>query len=479
MARPNIVLIITDQQRFDTIGAAGFGFVDTPALDRLAASGTLFRHCYCTALACVPSRASFFTGRYPHSNGVLSNLDHWDTSWVERLAGAGYRTANIGKMHTWPMDAPAGFEERQVVENKDRFRKHAGSEFVDELDRELARRGLVKPERTHYAKRADYRERLGAFVWELPEELHFDNFTGDLALRWLDRREAEGDTRPFFLEVGFPGPHPPYDPVEADVAPYLARDLPLQEIRQDDLDSQPPPFKVLRERHIERGPDAAVHQAMPDRAARHRQRAHYLANVTMIDRKVGEIVDRLAEQGLLDNTIVIFTSDHGDCLGDHGHSQKWTGYDPVVRVPMIIRDGRGEGAGVVSDAFIQHLDVAEYILRSAGIERPRDFDSVDITPAFAGPWAGREHVIAEHGADNLLSDTGFVTVIRGRRWKMVHFLDRDYGQLFDLEADPDEFVNLWDDPAHAAVKATLREEILNIHLRDCVRPARRLEEVEE
>ena len=476
MARPNIVLIITDQQRFDTIGAAGYDFVDTPALDRLAAEGTLFRHCYCTALACVPSRASFFKGQFPHTTGVLSNLDLWDTSWVELLRDAGYRTVNIGKMHTAPMDAPAGFEERQVIENKDRFRKHAGSEFVDELDKELARRGLVKPERTHYGKRPDYRERLGAFVWELPDELHFDNFTGDLALDWLDKRD---DDRPFFLEIGFPGPHPPYDPTESALAPYLDRELPLQEIRQDDLDSQPPPFKVLRERHIERGPDAAVHQAMPDRAARHRQRAHYLANVSMIDAKVGEIVSKLAEKGILDDTIIIFTSDHGDCMGDHGHSQKWTAYDPVVRVPLIIRDGGGRGAGVTSDAFVQHVDVAEYILRAAGLERPRAFESIDISPAFEGPWPGRDYVIAEHGADNLLSDVGFVTMIRDRRWKMVHFLDRPFGQLFDLEADPDEYVNLWDDPAHAAIKASLTAEILSMHLRDTVRPARRLEDVEE
>ncbi len=476
MARPNIVLIITDQQRFDTVGAAGYDFVDTPALDRLAASGTLFQHCYCTALACVPSRASFFKGQYPHTTGVLSNLDHWDTSWVELLRKAGYRTANIGKMHTWPMDAPAGFEERRVMENKDRFRKHAGSEFVDELDKELARRGLTKPERTHYAKRPDYRERLGAFEWELPDELHFDNFTGDLALDWLETRD---DDRPFFLEIGFPGPHPPYDPTEQALAPYRDRELPLQEIRKDDLDSQPPPFQVLRERHIERGPDAAVHQAMPDHAARHRQRAHYLANITMIDSKVGEIVDKLAAQGILDDTIVIFTSDHGDCMGDHGHSQKWTAYDPVVRVPLIIKDIGARGAGVTAEGFVQHLDIAEYILRAAGLERPRDFESIDISPAFAGPWPGRDYVIAEHGADNLLSDVGFVTMIRDRRWKMVHFLDRDYGQLFDLEADPDEYINLWDDPAHTAIKASLRDEILAMHLRDCVRPARRLEDVEE
>ena len=121
-SRPNIIFIITDQQRYDTIHALGFPYMDTPNLDRLAAEGVSFTHCHVTAPLCVPSRASLFTGLYPHTTGVLTNVDQWQHSWVERLADSGYHCVNIGKMHAMPYDGRLGFHERYVVENTDTFR---------------------------------------------------------------------------------------------------------------------------------------------------------------------------------------------------------------------------------------------------------------------------------------------------------------------------------------------------------------------
>jgi len=139
--RPNIIFILTDQQRYDTINALGFPFMETPNLDRLVNEGTSFDSCHVTGASCAPSRASLFTGYYPHTTGILRNADRWTRTWVEDFAAAGYHCVNIGKMHTWPYDTPAGFHERYNVENKDRYKE--GRYYFDEWDRALAARNLV------------------------------------------------------------------------------------------------------------------------------------------------------------------------------------------------------------------------------------------------------------------------------------------------------------------------------------------------
>ena len=174
MTQPNIILIITDQQRYDTINALGFPYMDTPNLDRLVNEGVSFDNCHITAPSCAPARASLFTGYYPHVTGIMRNGDRWRHSWVEDLNTAGYHCVNIGKMHSNPFEAPLGFHERYVVENKDRFLE--GRYYFDEWDKALQARGLVKQQRALYRKREDYAERMGAFSWDLPPETHSDNF---------------------------------------------------------------------------------------------------------------------------------------------------------------------------------------------------------------------------------------------------------------------------------------------------------------
>ena len=148
--RPNIILIMTDQQRYDSIAALGFPYVETPNLDRLVKEGTTFTNCHITAASCVPCRASLFNGYYPHTTGVLANGQAWQRTWVEKLAASGYRCVNMGKMHTIPYNAPAGFHERYVVENKDRYME--GRWYFDEWDKALAAHGLVKQQRERYRK---------------------------------------------------------------------------------------------------------------------------------------------------------------------------------------------------------------------------------------------------------------------------------------------------------------------------------------
>jgi len=451
--RPNIIFIITDQQRFDTINALGYDYMDTPHLDRLVNEGVTFTNCHVTAASCAPARASLFKGYYPHTTGILKNADRWRRSWIELLNDAGYHCTNVGKMHTWPFETELGFDERYVVENKDRYLE--GRYYFDEWDKALRFRGLIKQQRELYRQRADYRQRLGAFEWELPEDTHPDNFVGDMAAWWIN---SSPKTEPLFLEIGFPGPHPPYDPVPRYAESYLKKDLPLLEVTQEELDNQPPAFKELRIHNSEIDHDSVVLDLHPTHEQRHRQRAYYLANVTMIDEKVGQIIAALEQNGYLENSIIIFTSDHGDCLTDHGHSQKWTMYDLITRVPLTVwAPGRFPARNV--DALCQQMDLGPTILELAGIDIPPTLEAVTMLDAFEGAdWNGRNFVFAEQVKDGILTGCEFMTMVRNNAWKLVHFLDDPNGQLFDLVHDPQELNNLWCDER----SATMKQELLAV-----------------
>lgn len=462
MQRPNIVFIITDQQRYDTIAALGYDYMDTPNLDRMVREGVSFSQCHVTAASCAAARASLFKGFYPHTTGILKNADRWRHSWIELLNQSGYHCTNIGKMHTWPFQTELGFHERFVVENKDRYLE--GRYFFDEWDKALRFRGLVKQQRVLYRKRSDYDQSLGAFDWELPEDTHPDNFVGDMATWWI---KTYPKTEPLFLQIGFPGPHPPYDPVPSASKPYMEKDLPLLDVSADEMQSLPPGLKELRTHNRDIDHDSVVMPLDPTREQRHRQRAYYLANVTMIDQKVGEIIDALNETGYLDNTIVIFTSDHGDCLSDHGQSQKWTMYDAITRVPMIVwAPGQIEGGRTV-DELVQQMDFGPTILEWAGVDVPDELEAESVTDALNpdANFVGRPFVYCEQARDAVLTGCQFMTMVRDRTHKLVHFLDEEDGQLFDLVGDPDEVNNLWFDESAETHKSRLLAELREWRIR--------------
>ena len=463
-SRSNIIFIITDQQRYDTIASLGYSYMDTPHLDRLVNEGVAFTQCHVTAASCAAARASLFKGYFPHTTGILKNADRWRRSWIELLNDSGYYCTNIGKMHTWPFLTELGFHERFVVENKDRYLE--GRYFFDEWDKALRFRGLVKQQREFYRKRDDYAQSLGAFDWELPEDTHPDVFVGDMATWWLDTTPKKD---PLFLQIGFPGPHPPYDPVPRYAKPYLDKKLPLLPITDAELQGQPPALKELRVHNSGIDHDSVIMPMEPTDQQRHRQRAYYLANVTMIDEKVGQIMDALERNGYLENSIVIFTSDHGDCLTDHGQSQKWTMYEQITRVPMIVwAPGRFAQSQTV-DALVQQMDLGPTILDWAGIEIPADWEAVSLSGAFdSNEFHGREFVYCEQVQDAVLTGCKFMTMVRDKTHKLVHFLDEPEGQLFDLQSDPDEVNNLWHEPAAATHKERLLTELREWRIRSGV-----------
>ena len=465
--RPDILFILTDQQRLDTIGALGNSWMDTPNLDRLVEEGVTFTDCHVTAPSCAPSRASLFTGHYPHTTGVFENGDTWRHSWVEDLSEAGYYTLNVGKMHTAPYETPMGFDERYVVENKDRYLADvpdvepplpSDRYYLDEWDKALRARGLLKQQREFYRKREDYAERLGAFEWTLPADAHPDVFVGELAIDWLDRMPKLD--RPVFMEIGFPGPHPPYDPLPEYAERYMDRALPLPDIDENDIGSQPPPLQALRDHHAGIDHDSVSFDLDPSEEQLHRLRAYYDANVTMIDEQVGRILDALETNGYGEEMVVIFTTDHGEMLGDHGHIQKWTMYEEVTHVPAIVwSPGRFAGDRRIDD-LCQLFDLGPTVLELADVPVPGSMAARSLLPAIeGGDWSGREYVYAEHARTGILQGTEFMTMVRSEDWKLVHFLGETFGQLFDLSADPAERENRWDDPDAAGKKRELLAQL--------------------
>lgn len=462
--QPNIILFITDQQRWDTIHALGAAWMRTPALDRLAAEGVAFTHCFTTSPICVGARASLFTGCFPHMLNVYHNFDPWEPTWVRSLADAGYHCVNIGKMHINPYDAKGGFHQRFVVENKDRalFLEEPARAIYDEWDKALNARGVTKPSRyTRLAKDTEgFRRALGAFVWDLPEDLHSDNFVGNSALWWLEQRRAPN---PLFLQIGFCGPHPPYDPVERHLRLYDDAAIPVPEVTEDDLNAQPPALHTLR-RTMETGNfDSIAWRRDATKSDLLRLRRHYAANITMIDEKIGQILEVLERRGYLRDAVIVFTSDHGDNLGDHGHIQKHNMYEGAVRVPLIIRSPGRAPQGRIVEQLVQWMDVAPTLLDCAGVTVPKSWESRSLWPLIkdpAHPLPERDAVYAELARDHIQSAAELMIMRRDRKWKIVFYLGESYGELYDLEDDPHETKNLWDRSEHKEIREGLIGKLL-------------------
>ena len=456
MAHPNIILIMTDQQRADTIGALGAPWMKTPHLDRLAGEGAAFTECFVTSPVCVGARASLFTGKYPHGCQVFSNFQPWQPTWVSSLAGQGYHCVNIGKMHINPYDAPGGFHQRLIMENKDRplFLEERDRAIYDEWDKALRARKLIKPSRynRHAADPEGYKRALGAFAWDLDADMHPDNFIGDTACWWISDRKNQD---PLFLQIGFPGPHPPYDPTPEALAAYADVDIPVPNVSDAELRAQPFAQQQLRDNMTEFNFDSVAWRRDISAQDLLRLRRHYAANVSMIDQQVGRILAALDARGYLDNALVIFTSDHADALGEHGHIQKWTMYDSVVRVPLIFWSKNLPIVPGVRDDLVQMFDIAPTVLEAAGLDVPADFEAQTLWGALSASagYQPRDVVYAELARDHIQTGSEFILMRRDRRWKIVLYLDDTAGELYDLQADPGEVNNFW----HADELRALRD----------------------
>jgi arylsulfatase A-like enzyme len=444
MARqPNILFLMPDQLRWDFLSCYGANFIETPNIDRLANEGVRYERAYSTSPICVPARASLLTGLNAIRNGVTDN-GQWLRpdlaacgihTWPELLNQQGYYTAAIGKMHFYPWDINHGFQYRSICEDK------RWLHVRDDYYHFLHERGHRK---YHGNEHDGYFENRGAIVSKLPWELSWDHFVGQEACRFL--RTYGGET-PFAMMVGFPGPHCPYDPnqefldeIDPAVMPPAAPNAGhTPQLRQQNIEGNKRPWN---------GVDYS------DFTDEHKRkiRAHYVALVKQIDYEVGQILATLAEIGQLDNTVIIFASDHGDYLGDHDLIGKGSFYEASIHVPLLVRFPDGSQTGVY-DGLVTLGDVTATILALAGCPLPEYLDARPL-PAIGLATPPRSQIFG-------MVSNGWM--VQDDRWRLAKYSTGET-VLFDLQNDPDEQINLYSSPAHQEARqhleAALTQEIM-------------------
>jgi arylsulfatase len=449
--QPNIIFIMTDQQRHDTLRATGNGEMITPSLDRLADQGVAFTHAFSCGAACVASRAALFTGMYAHNTGVYGNQYPWGDlrTWLHDFREHGYHVANVGKMHQGK--APGAFHERFIVENK------SSRLSYDEWNRYLWLEGMDIPER--HKTIPDWRKELNSDVWSIAEKYHSDVFVGNAAVNFIDRWDNRA---PLFLQIGFPGPHEPYDPPSRFLKMYA--DAPLKEPvgGQGELSHKPSYQAALRDHFASNHHEHQIDMAGASNHAIERMRRHYCAVVSTIDEKIGEIMDALERNGMLSNSIIVFTSDHGDHLGDHGLPYKWTMYDSIVRVPLIISAPGTLHRGRIDDRLFSHIDVGPSLLGLAGISIPSYLDGIDRTTRVLGDGQSDASLF-------VVAEENFATMLRTETHKLVNCTDERHAELYDLENDPEELINEYENPEYGSIKSALQNRLLHLLAESCHR----------
>ncbi len=481
--RPNILWFCTDQQRFDTIHALGNPHISTPNLDRLVAEGVAFTHAFCQSPICTPSRASFLTGRYPANvRGCMNGNEEWGEGAplvTALLAESGYDCGLSGKFHL------AGAHGREEPRPKDdgyrvfhwshdpEDRYPSGHAYADWL----AAQG--------YSLR-DLREDPAS----IPPDLHQTTWCTDRAIDFLSEKRRKG---PWLMSVNVFDPHTPFDPPQEYRDRYDASKMPAPLFRQSDIATQsaiPGDFP-----NASRPPQDFNAQDVL---------AAYYAMIELIDDNVGRLLDALEETGQRQNTVIIFTSDHGEMLGDHGLLLKGCRfYEGAVRVPLIISwpgqfplqeepviqdspddDGSGEEeettpeesnasasddspapAGFVSSALVELIDIAPTLLELAGLPIPLRMQGRSLLPILRGEQSPNQHrdfVRCEfYRAQNPAVVTrakyegSYATMYRNTHHKIVVYHGHEQGELYDLENDPGEFENLWNEPDHADLRFDL------------------------
>ena len=426
---PNLIFIMPDQLRHDFLGCYGADFVETPNIDSIAKNGVRYSMAYSVSPICVPARAMLLTGRSAIKNGVTDNgqwlrpdlADLGIHTWPELLNEQGYYTAAIGKMHFFPWDITHGFQYRVAAEDK------RWIHVRDEYYHHLRQHG----ERKYHGNEHDgYFENKGAIINRLPWELSVDHFVGEEACRFLRKYGRE---RPFAMMVGFPGPHCPYDPNEEWLEGLDPDAMPAA---VPEVDGDTP---KLRQNGIEGNKKAwngVDYTEFTDEQKR-KIRLHYAASVKQIDYEVGQILETLQDQGLMEKTVIIFASDHGDHLGDHNLIGKSDFYEGSVHVPMLVQ-GPGIDSGKTCTELVELGDVTATLLKLSGSERPDYMDSVPLPALGLGERRQRPYSIGV--------TTGGWMFFDGR-WKLAKYSTGEI-TFFDLENDPTEQVNLMRDPAY-------------------------------
>ncbi|THF83280.1 sulfatase family protein [Cohnella fermenti] len=487
--RPNILLITSDQQHWNTIGAFQ-PELSTPNLDRLVREGTTFDRAYCPNPTCTPSRASIVTGTYPSQHGAWTLgtklLEDRHTVGEDFLA-AGYRTALIGKAHFQPLKSTEAYESVEaypVLQDLD-YWKRFNETFYGFEHVELARNHTNEAHvGQHYAlwleeqgctNWRDYflaptgtMDPTATYKWPIPEKYHYNTWIAERTNRLLEScKEAD---EPFFLWSSFFDPHPEYLAPEPWDTMYDPDKLTIPSLVPGEHDRNPPHFGLTQE------DDPDFSYLAETGFGIHGYRSHhyyeygakfrlteddkkklvavYYGMISLMDKYIGRILDKLDALGLADDTLVVFTTDHGHFFGQHGLQAKGGfHYEDLIKLPFIVRYPGKVPAGARSSAIQSLVDLAPTFLSFCGLPIPHGMTGVDQRDVWLGKKArARQHAICEfrHEPTTIHQKT-YVD----ERYKITVYFNQTYGELFDLEQDPGELNNLWDAPEHERLKAEL------------------------
>jgi len=459
--KPNIVLIFPDQQRADATGCAGNPVIKTPNVDALAAEGVTFTRCCTNSPLCMPARASLMNGQYVNQHGVWQNnlsADNKGPSHVRNIRDAGYHTAVIGKTHLYVHGG-----ETIDTRNHTQVLKDWGYEDIHELTGPwasgrinspytdyLADRGLLNIHRDyirHYLKGM----RSGLLrPWEEPPsplkpEDHLDTYTGRTAAEWVRKYD---DNKPFYLQVCFPGPHDPFDSPKEYRDMYKPQDMPAGIM---DKPTWPVPPYV----------DFVMNWSALHGMTREQKQmivVFYYAKVTLIDHAIGMVVTALKDRELLDNTWIIYASDHGEMLGDHFLSHKIVFYDGALKIPCIVRPPGGTTAWK-SAALTDQIDMAATLLDIAGAKPLEKSDGKSLVgKVIAGPGATG----AQKHKEAIFSEVQLFSMVLTDSWKMaVSSLSREPLEFYDVKNDRNELDNRVRVPEQKKVREELLQKYLN------------------
>ncbi len=439
--RPNVVFILTDDQRWDQMSCAGHKYLKTPHLDRLAAEGAHFRNMFVTTSLCSPSRASFLSGLYAHSHGVTNNFTDYPhdlPSFPKRLQAAGYETAYVGKWHMGEADDSKrpGF---------DYWVSHKGQgTYFDNTWNLNGRRKVV-------------------------EGYYTGNVT-DMAIRWLTSGRKATD-KPFLLILGHKAPHTPFTPEPK--YEHLLDDMPVKYPPSAfDLEDKP---KWVRQRidtwHGIYGPIYGFREKFPDARPESvkdfaRFVRSYTATIKSVDDSVGRVLAALKKLGVLDETVVIFAGDNGMFLGEHGMTDKRTMHEESIRVPLLLRYPPLVKPGTQVEGMVLNVDLAPSVLDICGAPPLKGIHGRSFKPLLADRDADwRTSWFYEYNYEKQFPYTPNVRGVRTDRWKYVRYPhgdggpDRHMAELYDLKNDPGERNNLIDSPAHKKTIARLQAEL--------------------
>lgn len=521
--RPNVVLIVTDQHRPDHTGFGGHPLVETPHLDRIAAAGTVFDRAYVSNPICMPNRSTIMTGRVPSVHGVRFNgisLDWGANTFVRVLREAGYRTGLVGKSHLQNMGHLGGLTESFFSTPGDSVRDPwpDGWNLQEDAARHRAELVEVWPDfygfdhvelvvdhsdggGGHYhqwlvAQGVDPATMLGAehalervdCGWDqirkpaLPEELYPTSYVRDRAVAFLDSAAATAAgadaTEPFFLQVSFPDPHHPFTPPGRYYHRYDPADVTLPATFHDPLDHAMPHISQMAKFRGRQTPGLSVAPFAPNERQLREAMAKELGMIAMIDDAVGDVLAALDRSGLVDDTIVVFTSDHGDMFGDHGLLLKATlHYTGCVRVPLVISrptDVAAGRAGARSSSLVGSLDLAQTMLDLCGLPEYHGMQGASLVPVLDDPSVVvHDRVLVEEDEMFDLYGTGHnfrMRTIITDAGRLSRYHGAEMGEVYDHGVDPGELENRWADPAGSPGRA-LRAELHEAMAEEFVRVA--------